>query len=251
VGKDSFEQRRSGDWGGLRRRAIPPRHECRGFPRNWMNAQMCPTAKIETELGKRYRVLVIDPPWNQGKTGKRKVRPNQTAMLDYPTMSKKELLELPVNQWAEDQSFLWLWATNSKDRNTGEPILKTAFDLMEEWGFTFYTMITWNKRTGPCPFGPYQITTEHILFGYKGKAVFDRNHLGKMQTCFTATSTIHSAKPDFFYQQVAKYFEGPRLDVFARQVREGYGGWGNQYGSLTTDARRPRVLCHAEDHQNS
>lgn len=215
-----------------------------------MNAQICPTTKIETELDKRYRVLVIDPPWNQGKTGKRKARPNQTTTLDYPTMGKKELLALPVNQWAEDQSFLWLWATNSKDRKTGEPILKTAFDLMEEWGFTFYTMVTWNKRTGPCPFGPYQIITEHLLFGYKGKAVFDRDHLGKMQTCFTETPTIHSAKPDSFYQQVAEHFEGPRLDVFARQIREGYDGWGNQYGSLTTDEKRPRVLRHAEDHQN-
>ena len=215
-----------------------------------MNTQICPTAKIETQLGKRYRVLVIDPPWNQGKTGKRKARPNQTTTLDYPTMSKKELLALPVNQWAEDQSFLWLWATNSKDRKTGEPILKTAFDLMEEWRFTFYTMITWNKRTGPCPFGPYQIITEHILFGYKGKAVFDRDHLGKMKTCFTETPTMHSAKPDSFYQQVADHFEGPRLDVFARQVREGYDGWGNQYGLLTADEKRPRMLRYAEDHEN-
>jgi len=215
-----------------------------------MREQTCLTSKIETELDKRYRVLVIDPPWNQGKTGKRKVRPNQTKTLDYPTMCKQRLLNLPVKQWAEDQCFLWLWATNSKDRKTGEPILKTAFDLMEEWGFTFYTMITWNKRTGPCPFGPYQIITEHILFGYKGKAVFDRKCLGKMQTCFTETPTVHSAKPDSFYQQIAKHFDGPRLDVFARQVREGYDGWGDQYGSLTTEEKRPRGLCRAKDYEN-
>lgn len=215
-----------------------------------MNARTFNTETIEMPLDKRYRVLVIDPPWNQGKTGKRKSRPNQTTTLDYPTMSKQELMELPVNQWAEDQSFLWLWATNSKDRKTGEPILKMAFDLMEKWGFTFYTMVTWNKRTGPCPFGPYQIITEHILFGYKGKAVFEREHLGKMQTCFTESPTIHSAKPDVFYQQVAKSFKGPRLDVFARQVREGYDGWGNQYGSLTTEEKRPRTLSHAKDYEN-
>lgn len=215
-----------------------------------MNVQAYCTTNIETVLDKRYRVLVIDPPWNQGKTGRRKARPNQTTMLDYPTMGKKELLGLPVNQWADDQSFLWLWATNSKDRKTGEPILKTAFDLMDEWGFTFYTMVTWNKRTGPCPFGPYQIITEHILFGYKGKAVFDRDHLGKMQTCFTESSTIHSAKPNSFYQQIAEHFKGPRLDVFARQIRDGYDGWGNQYGSLTVEEKRPRVLRHAKNYEN-
>ena len=189
--------------------------------------------------GKRYQVLVIDPPWNQGKTGKRTARPNQGTMLDYPTLGKAQLLELPVREWADDSSsFLWLWATNSKDRKTGEPVLRTAFDLLEAWGFTFYTMITWNKRTGPCPFGPYQVITEHVLFGYRGKAIFDRECLGKMQTCFTETPTVHSAKPDSFYQQIARYFGGNRLDIFARQVREGFDGWGNEYGTLTTQAKR-------------
>lgn len=117
---------------------------------------------------KKYRCIVIDPPWPQGKTGKRSVRPNQLTVLDYKTMNKKELMQLPVQEWAANQSFLWLWATNSKNRKTGEPILYTAFDLIKAWGFTFYTMITWDKKTGPCPFGPYQIITEHILFAYRG-----------------------------------------------------------------------------------
>ena len=180
----------------------------------------------------QYRILVVDPPWNQGKTGKRSVRPNQDTRLDYPTMTKSELKRLPVPEWADSRAFLWLWATNSKDRNTGEPILKMAFDLMQTWGFTFYTLITWNKKTGPCPFGPYQITAEHVLFGYRGKVIFDRACLGKMQTCFTESSTVHSAKPDSFYRKIATYFEGNRLDVFARQVRDGFDGWGNQYGLL-------------------
>ncbi len=190
---------------------------------------------------KRYQVLVVDPPWNQGKTGRRSVRPNQATTLDYPTMGKAELIALPVPAWADENAFIWLWATNSKDKKTGEPILKMAFDLLEAWGFTYYTTVTWNKLTGPCPFGPYQIITEHVLFGYKGKAVFDRASLGKLQTCFTETPTLHSAKPDSFYRQIATYFKGRRLDVFARQKRDGFDGWGNQYGTITTAAKRPRT----------
>lgn len=190
--------------------------------------------KLDAYTQGKYQILVIDPPWNQGKTGRRSVRPNQGTKLDYPTMGKEELKRLPVKRWADDQCFLWLWATNSKDKKTGEPILKMAFDLLEEWGFTFYTMVTWNKRTGPCPFGPYQVTTEHVLFAYKGKAVFDRKCLGKMQTCFTEAPTVHSAKPDLFYQTLVRYFKGRRLDVFARQVRDGYEGWGNEYRSFST-----------------
>ena len=69
----------------------------------------------------KYKCLVIDPPWNQGKTGKRIVRPNQDLKLDYPTMTKAELLKLPVNEWAAQNCFLWLWVTNSKDKKTKEP----------------------------------------------------------------------------------------------------------------------------------
>lgn len=57
-------------------------------------------------------------------------------------MTKAQLLELPIREIAEEQSYLWLWATNSKDRTTGEPILKMAFELMANWGSTFYTLLT-------------------------------------------------------------------------------------------------------------
>ena len=192
----------------------------------------------------KYQCLVIDPPWNQGKTGKRSVRPHQTTILDYATMSKDELRNLPVNEWAASQAFLWLWATNSKDRKTGEPILKIAFDLLESWNFTFYTMITWNKKTGPCPFGPYQIITEHILFAYKGKCIFPRKCLGKIQNLFTDTPTAHSVKPNSFYEEIVKWFDGPRLDIFARQKRNGFDGWGDQYGLLPEKMHRPKTLCN-------
>lgn len=152
---------------------------------------------------------------------------------------------MPIPDWSDpDQSFLWLWATNSKDKRTREPVLSMAFDLMERRGFGFYTMITWDKKTGPYPSGPYQITTEHVLFGYRGKAVFDRQILGTMKTCFTAKPGAHNSKPESFYQEIARLFPGPRLDVFARQRRPSYDGWGNEYGTMDVDAGR-RVLLPA------
>lgn len=181
----------------------------------------------------KYKNIIIDPPWNQGKTGKRKVRPNQTQTLDYITMSKEQLAGLPIEEIAEENSFLWLWATNSKDKATGEPILKMAFELMEAWGFSFYTMITWDKKTGPCPFGPYQIVTEYILFGYKGKAKFQKEHLGKMKNIFIAKSTGHSIKPREFYENINKHFNGSKIDIFARGVREGFDGWGDEYEGVS------------------
>lgn len=198
-------------------------------------------------IKKKYKTIVIDPPWNQGKTSKRSVRPNQGTELDYPTLNKEQLLKLPINEISFDDSFLFLWATNSKDKKTGEPIIKTAFDLIEHWGFTFYTMITWNKKTGPCPFGPYQIVTEYILFCYKKKCVFKKEFMGKFKNIFIETPKAHSVKPHSFYEQIRAFTDSPRIDIFARQKRHGFDGWGNEYGSLNIDVKRPPSLKKTED----
>lgn len=149
--------------------------------------------------------------------------------MPYKTMSKDELLSFPINDFANENCFLWLWTTNSKDRKTKEPFFKTSFDLLEKWGFEFYTMITWNKNTGTCPFGPYQITSEYVIFAYKGKVKFNKNCLGKMKTIFESKRTVHSEKPDLFFEMINKYFEGNKIEIFARKKRIGFDGWGDEY----------------------
>jgi len=176
----------------------------------------------------RYRCIVIDPPWDQRKTAKRKVRPKQSTRLDYSTMSFDALSALPINTWLAAQGFIWLWATNSKDQKTDKPIIESAFKLLSEWGLTYHTFITWHKKTGVCPFSPYQVITEHVLFAYKGKAAFSNNSLGKLQTFFTESPTTHSTKPACFYEDIRRYFPGPRLDMFARQRHTGFDGWGEE-----------------------
>ena len=53
-----------------------------------------------------YRCIVIDPPWDQGKTVLRKVRPNQGRDLDYPTMTFEEIAGLGVPGWASRDALL-------------------------------------------------------------------------------------------------------------------------------------------------
>ncbi len=196
------------------------------------SVKMKPEIASSPALSGRYRCIVIDPPWDQGKTGLRSCRPNQNTTLDYPTLSPKEIKNLPISNWASSQCFLWLWATNSRSRSSGKPILNICFEALEDWGFRYYTLLTWNKKTGPCPFGPYQITTEHVLFGYKGKADFPKESLGKMKTMFSSEENnrlAHSTKPKELYAHIEQFFQGPRLDVFARRAHAGFDGWGNEY----------------------
>ena len=99
-----------------------------------------------------YRCVIVDPPWDQGKTGKRSVRPNQGTELPYPTMTFNEIASIPINAWAADHSFLWLWATNSRSHSSGKPILLQAFELMENWGFRYsntnqYPYYVWPEGT--------------------------------------------------------------------------------------------------------
>ena len=187
------------------------------------------STKLDIKKNNQFDLLVIDPPWQQGKTKKRKVRPNQTEKLDYPTLTFDEIKLLPIPEWSAQDALIFLWVTNSKEINSNKPIIKLGFDLLDYWGFKYHTIITWDKKTGPCPFSPFQITTEHILFGYRGKLNFDKSIMGKLQTCFTETSKGHSVKPNTFYSNINKYFKGSKIDIFARKRREGFVGWGDEY----------------------
>jgi N6-adenosine-specific RNA methylase IME4 len=156
----------------------------------------------------KFSTLCIDPPWAYS-VGLEKSQPT------YSTVSQKELLAVPVNSWADEQAHLYLWSTNTN--------LPDAFELMEAWGFKFVTMLTWVKPS--FGLGTYfRITTEHALFGVRGRLLTRVRNLG---THFTAPKTHHSAKPDVFYQIVERTSYPPYLDVFARKRRPGWTVWGN------------------------
>ena len=62
-----------------------------------------------------------------------------------------------------------------------------------------------------------------------------------MKSCFTASSSAHSVKPDELYQLIHKYFKGKKLDVFARQKRVGFKGWGNEYGKFELNIKKKPI----------
>jgi N6-adenosine-specific RNA methylase IME4 len=157
----------------------------------------------------RYRTIVIDPPWKYDSDQERK-----TPQL-YATMPQKELLALPVISWAETDCHLYLWTTNYE--------LRKAFELMEAWGFRYITTLTWVK-TPAFGLGAYfRNTTEHVLFGVRGRLSTRVKNFG---THFVAPKTDHSAKPDAFYEIVERASFPSFLDAFARRERRGWTTWG-------------------------
>jgi N6-adenosine-specific RNA methylase IME4 len=98
--------------------------------------------------------------------------------------------------------------------------------MLRRWGFRYVFAMAWHKPGGFQPVGLPQYNCEFVLYGRRGSAKF-RTTKG-FSTCFEAPRREHSRKPDGFYETVARVTDGPRLDVFSREPREGFDQWGDQ-----------------------
>lgn len=170
----------------------------------------------------QYRTIVIDPPWPMQKV-EREVRPNQVG-FEYPTMSEDELSALALP--AADECHLYLWTT--------QKFLPMALRLMDRWGFPYIFTMVWHKPGGFQPVGLPQYNCEFALFGRKGGLAFDETKA--FPTCFNAPRREHSRKPDEFYDIVRRVSPGPRVDMFARESREGFDTWGAEADKFDGEA---------------
>lgn len=188
-----------GSWYEVVHRGLPPErdeHECEG------------DAPLPEGV---YRTIAADPPWQYGNTATR-----AAAQGHYPTMSLDELCALPVEGWAADEAHLYLWTTNG--------FLREAFDVLDAWGFTYKTTLTWVKPQ--LGIGNYfRSSTEHILFGIRGGLkTIDSNQFN----WFQAKRGRHSQKPQRFFELVETCSPGPFLEMFSRARRLGWDAWGNE-----------------------
>jgi len=170
---------------------------------------------------KKYQIIYADPPWNIGTMRMQKARPN--AHLAYKRMTTNEICQMGIDlrQYLAEDCGLFLWTTHT--------FLYDAFRVVKEWGFKYHCCLTWDKTNGiPC-FG-FKRRTEFLLYGYRGK--INVNQRGKfIPTLFTEKLTAHSVKPQIAYELLESNTPEPRLELFARQRREGWDCWGNEVES--------------------
>lgn len=150
-----------------------------------------------------FRTIVIDPPW-----------PCDCSRAPYPAMTIHQIKSLPVPELAHEDCVLWLWITNS--------LVREAFECLDAWGFRQTTMLTWAKdRVGVGSW--LRGETEHCLLTTRGRPVVTLTDQG---TLLMAPRREHSRKPDEFYEVVESLCPGNKLEMFARQPREGWQSWG-------------------------
>ncbi len=164
----------------------------------------------------KFRAIVIDPPWPMEKI-RLEVRACSSDYLDYPTMTLDEIAEIPVPKLANEAGcHVYLWTT--------QKFLPTALDIFKGWGVNYQCLFTWLKPGGFTPFS-WQYNTEHVLFGRVGNLPLTRFGL---KIGFREKGREHTRKPESFYEMVKQGSPEPRLELFARQPREGFEVWGNE-----------------------
>lgn len=199
-------------------RALVRQEEKRAVVRK-INEQGVPPAPIAS-----YRLIVIDNPWPYDNSDQ---HDGSRGHITYPPMPMEDICRLrtELDRLAHaDECVLGMWVTNAFIHEVGR--------VLTAWGFTHRTMFTWDKvLEGVGTWGRGR--TEHLVIASRGNVV---HTLNEISTLLEAKRREHSRKPDEMYELLAKHCPGPRIDMFAREQREGWATWGAETEKFATEA---------------
>lgn len=163
----------------------------------------------------KYKTVVIDPPWLLGNFLKDKF----PRKIDYQMLEDEEITKFPINDYADDDCGLFMWATLGK--------IPSALKIIETWGFKYHILLTWFKPN-TLNFLGFGRKSEHVIFAYRGKFNIDTDEGSYIPTVFKGKNVKHSQKPDEFYEILRERTPEPRIDIFARRRHYGFDAFGDQ-----------------------
>ncbi len=175
----------------------------------------------------KYKVVLADPPWEHyGDPFK-----HAAAGKHYGLMTQQEISLLPVRELMDSPAALFLWSTG--------PRLDLAIQTIRDWGLHYrgvlYVWVKTNQQGKiiegqgiPPTFT--KPTTEFLLSCTTNKAgrPFPIQTFRQAQVILSPRGR-HSEKPAVFYELIEELC-GPvsRIELFARNIREGWDAWGNE-----------------------
>ncbi|MDX2375635.1 S-adenosylmethionine-binding domain-containing protein [Microbacterium sp. LRZ72] len=172
-----------------------------------------------TDAPEAFDVIYADPPWDLQQKGAR------GAGKHYDLLSLEEVKGLgdAVRALGAPNSHLYLWVTNAT--------LRDGYDVMEAWGYTVRSPLTWIKPR--FTLGNYlRNATEHLLFGTRGTAPVKYR---SQPTWMFAPLLDHSVKPDEAYAVIDRVSgrDATKLELFARRrpPAPNWWVWGNEIES--------------------
>ena len=169
---------------------------------------------LDGSLGK-FAVIYADPPWayDSSESDMRVIENH------YPTMSLDDIRALDVRSITHDDAILFLWTTSPK--------LKEAFQVLDAWEFDYRTCAVWDKEK--IGMG-YYFRQQHeiLLIATRGKIPAPAAEAGP-SSVIRSPREEHSRKPEIVYEIIERmYPQLPKIELFARNERQGWSRWGNQ-----------------------
>ena len=174
---------------------------------------------------KKYDIIYTDPAWKQTKGNKRKCRPNQGKELDYQTCTLDEIKEIHrvATELCNEKHNIFMW--------TIDKYLHESEQMMKELGYELHARMIWDKENGIAPAFTVRFSHEYLLWFYKkGNILMPCEDMrGKYTTVLRESSTKHSKKPVCAYEMFENMFpNATKLEMFARNARDGWDCWGNE-----------------------
>lgn len=179
--------------------------------------------------GKRYDVLLIDPPWSYyGDPNK-----NAAAGKHYNLMTDQDIKALPLKKLLGKNAYVFVWATGPK--------LDLAMEAIKSWGLYYrgvgHVWVKANKQ-GKIIHGQgipptYSKPTSEFLLvattSKKGRPLKLLKSALPQIVLAQRSPRGHSSKPETFYDLIESAFSPnvSRLEVFARGMRSGWDAIGD------------------------
>ena len=183
---------------------------------------------------KKYQIIYADPPWSYNdKMGDDSAF--MSASSSYKTQDLKWIKSLKVNEIADKDCVLFIWAVS--------PLLPEAFEVIKSWGFKYKTLaFCWSKNTRHklkvANMGRWTMgNVELCLLATKGKPKRDIKNIRQL---VEEQRTAHSKKPPMVRKRIVELMgDIPRIELFARkedtlfelQDWNGWDVWGNEVKS--------------------
>ena len=169
---------------------------------------------------KKYQIIYADSPW---KYDDPKANDPKLGGITYPTMEDEEIYSLPIQDLADENCLLFLWATMPK--------LQEGLTTIERWGFKYTTCaFVWVKKRGAKIYSGLghwvNGNAELCLLGKKGTP---KRYKKDVKQIIMSQLREHSRKPDETRDRIISIAgDLPRIELFARQRFEGWDVWGNE-----------------------
>jgi N6-adenosine-specific RNA methylase IME4/ParB-like chromosome segregation protein Spo0J len=152
----------------------------------------------------------------------------------YPTITVEEACAYgpQMHELFTDSAVLFFWTTSAH--------LRVAFDVIDAWGFTYSTCGVWVKTECAPGLGHF-LRQQHelLLIARRGDFPLPPPET-RPSSVISAPRREHSRKPDEVHSIIERmYPDVPKVELFARQQRQGWVAWGNQLAPAVAMPREP------------